>query len=383
MIKFLLILLLLTSTFSWADQAKRDVILKDIENINTVDEVKVMKQKIIDNIIKELELDFENELTMLNNIINREKWVTRTNRKDRDNVTNIKLYQSMIDKYKYSNNYELQLMIDRDQLCYTHIPIENVINEENLLSKIEGEDTLKILKFHNDIVDSLFKSDYKDRNIKIREHLEFVLDTNLSYTKYNVSYSDIVDEYAKAASNLISLSNDNEIKKMGLDFAVCRYISEQYPDKAKLIHWNQSPAYNSFLKSLSRWLDNAIKENETNKELVDHFTFVYRYLEDEKFKHGLIDEKKMPMTVQNRIKMLVEKKINKEADAIYNKSVINFAIISGDIELVKMLLDKGISIDVKDIDGKLPIDYANENVKNKVPGSEKILALLTLYMKKN
>ncbi len=375
---FAFLLIIVTVSISTnADQVSRDEILSAISKMKTADDVKIMSERVIDFISKEPELDYENDYIIVSKMIIKEMGIIDGRK------SYIKFYQVMMDKYKFSDNYLFELMLERDSLCYEMpIPDEFVPIEENLLLNIEAESTLKMFNYHNNIVNSILKSSNKDKYNKAKEHLKYIIDFDITRFINNKHFKEICDIYKDASVQLVGMSSNDEIKKTGIYFIAIKSVSTAYPEKSKLIHWGQTPSYNKFLWMLTAWLNFAIEDNAANKELVDHFTYVYKYLEDEKFNDGLIDEKTMPMTVKNRTKMLATKKINKDADALYNKSVINFAIISSDIELVKMLLDKGISLDTKDIDGKLPLDYANENVKNKVPGSDRILALLNVYLKK-
>lgn len=376
---FMALLITLFSAISFSADANielRDTIIKKIENAQTIDDIKNIRD-IVSDYLKESKLDFNADYEFMG------KMLIKEIRNGFDKKSIYSIIQILLEKYKESDVYTLKLMLDRDRLFYSKTKISNeiIIKEKDLLLNVKSKYALEILKYQNSLVDSMLISENRDFN-EIKYYLYDMIDFNtLQFSNCN-NYKEINSECNDAAVKLVGYLNDSEIKKLGLNLIALGAVERVYPEKSKLINWSHLPHYNTFLWNLSMWLEEAIKENENNKDFVKNFSAVYSYLEDEKLKREMITEKKMPSTIQNRTKMLTAKNINKEADTLYNKSVINFAVISGDIELVKMLLDKGINIDVKDTDGKSPIDYANENVKNKVAGSEKIAELLTEYMKR-
>lgn len=70
----------------------------------------------------------------------------------------------------------------------------------------------------------------------------------------------------------------------------------------------------------------------------------------------------------NLAEMFIELGIDIDSNDIWKKTALHLASYYNRIEIIQMLLNRGAKTNVVDEYGKTPWDYADESLKNKIPG---------------
>ena len=107
---------------------------------------------------------------------------------------------------------------------------------------------------------------------------------------------------------------------------------------------------------------------EFGKENVERFEqmfqtgeFDFKYHYDSCGRYNTVIHYAALMGDLNRVKLLVEKGADFNTKNKRGETVLFYAVQSGNLELVKFLVEKGADVNAKDEDGKTVLDYASRN----------------------